>query len=334
MSRFCSGGLALAALTLFATSASAQHASPGSLLVYPHIAADPHESHDSREGNGKATSVLSITNTSPTEEIRVHFIFVDGETCAKTNLYETLTPKDTFTAITNYWIPARGTGYIYAYAVNSSGQAIDFDHLIGSSETGDGYNASYLGMNTITFQGQTGHGNPTDLDADDNRDLDGLEYSAAPDRLMVPRFYGQPGYGGSPLGYTGSKVVLIGLSGTKFDTTVDLLIYNDNEEAFSSEVTFDCWDIRPLTSISGAFTQDFLHYATNQDPGEIVGLTNIESGWYEMNGAVASSTTTSIADPAFLAVHVSLIDLPVANLPFAIGEQTNGQLLSRTLSGS
>ena len=327
MKGFNNCGLALAALTLLASSASADRNDPGSLLIYPAVST-------SAGGPGLTASgdltLFSITNTSSTESVRVHVIYVDGDDCSKTNLFETLTPNDTFTAITNSWIPASGAGYIYAYALSMSGQPVDFDHLVGSGALISPYAGGSARYNAMVFEGQTGHGNTTDLDSDGLRDLDGQEYSATPDRVLIPSFIGQDAKA------FGGNLVLLGLTGTKFDTTADLLIYNDNEQVFSSQVTFDCWDIRPLLSISGIFRNDFLHMNTTNDPDEIRGAPSLESGWFIMDGAVANSSTTTIADPAFLALYLESTPFYglSATLPFTLGEQTNGQILSQSLSGN
>jgi hypothetical protein len=126
---------------------------------------------------------------------------------------------------------------------------------------------------------------------------------------------------------------MIGLTGTKFSTTVAFQIYNDNEESFSSEYTFDCWERVPLSSISGAFDNSFL-VSTNHDSGEIAGFPLWESGWFVLNGAIANSTTTSVSNPAMLAAMVEVSRLSAADLPFTIGSQSNGSLLPTSLSGN
>ena len=64
-----------------------------------------------------------------------------------------------------------------------------------------------------------------------------------------------------------SELVLIALSGGRaFTTTLDFAIFNDNEEPFSAQYTFQCWERVPLPAISGVFDQDFLAMATAQDP--------------------------------------------------------------------
>jgi len=320
MLRITKSALVGATLALLAASAHAERNDPGSLMIFPE--------YDSRQGS---YTFLTVTNVNSSESVRVHFNFVDGEDCGTNNAFETLTPRDTITFYSTALSPTPGRGFCYAYARGiTNAAAIDFDYLIASQITLDGMSGSEYQLNALMFEGKTGEGNPTDLDNDGRRDMDGLEYGATPDRIAIPRFFGQI----EGEGQARAELILIGLTGTKFDTTVDFLIYNDNEEVFSSQHTFDCWDRVPLLSISGAFSNDFLANFTNNDPGEIQGFPVFESGWFVMNGAVASSTATSVGQPAMLAVMVEVSRLSSASLPYTIGEQTNGQLLSQSVSGN
>ena len=320
MSRLLKAALGGATLALLAASAQAERNDPGSLMIFPE--------YDSRQGS---YTFLTITNVNSTEGVRVHLNFVDGDDCLTNNAFETLTPRDTITFYASSLSPNPERGFCYGYARGiTNSAAIDFDYLIASSITLDGTTGSEYSLNALMFEGKTGEGNPTDLDGDGRRDLDGAEYGATPDRIAIPRFFGQiPGPGQAR-----AELILIGLTGTKFDTTVDFLIYNDNEEVFSSQYTFDCWERVPLLSISGAFSNDFLLNFTNNDPGEIQGFPVFESGWFIMNGAVANSTAATVGQPAMLAVMVEVSRLSSAALPFTIGEQTNGQLLSQSVSGN
>ena len=312
--------LLASALVLSVGSVQAERNDPGSLLIFPE--------YDSRPGS---YTFLTVTNLHSTESIRVHFNYVSGDTCMKSDALETMTPRDTVTFFSTTQSPTPGRGYCYAYARGmSTSTPIDFDYLIATQITLDGMTGSQYQINAMVFEGMTGEGNPTDLDFDGNRDLDGLEYAPAPDRIAIPRFFGQIPGNGQPR----ADLILIGLTGSQFETTASLLIYNDNEEVFSSQVSFDCWDRIPLTSISGAFLNSFLLGATNNDPGEILGFANFESGWFELNGLVASSTSTSISQPAMLATMIEVGRLSSASLPFTVGEQTNGQLLPLSVSGN
>ncbi|MCB9916418.1 MAG: hypothetical protein H6828_14915 [Planctomycetes bacterium] len=322
MSTFCR---TLSLLALLAVPAAAERNDPGSLLIFPE--------YDSRPGS---ITFVTVTNTSSDAidgSIRVHFNYVDAETCLKSDAMETLTPRDTITVTTMAHAPGHSRGYCFAYArALTSSQAVTFNHLVGQVLVLDGAHASEYSMNALVFEGKTAPGTSTDLDFDGLRDLDGLEYGATPDKIVIPRFFGQvPPSGGGD--YMRAELVLLGLTGTRFTTTINFLIYNDNEEGFSSQFSFDCWDRVPLRQISGAFDNAFLSLATNNDPTEILGLPGWESGWFEMDGGAASSSTTTVLDPAFLAVLVEAQRLSSASLPFTLGSQTNGALLSQSLSG-
>jgi hypothetical protein len=143
-----------------------------------------------------------------------------------------------------------------------------------------------------------------------------------------------PGAGGVGPGLFNSRLILIALSGgTSFDTTLNFLIYNDNEEEYSDAYTFRCWDSPLLREISGAFLESYLD-GTNNAPNEILGANNHESGWFRIDGNIAQSTATAILDPAFYAVLVERVgQYAVADLPFELCTQDNGDLLPRALFG-
>ncbi|MBL8857590.1 MAG: hypothetical protein JNL28_03675, partial [Planctomycetes bacterium] len=122
-----------------------------------------------------------------------------------------------------------------------------------------------------------------------------------------------------------------------FTTVVNFLIYNDNEEVFSSQYAFKCWERVGLQNISGVFRRNFLFFNTNHAASEEFRLGPgfaLEYGWFRMDGAVAFSTAASVSDPAFLAVNIErnrpfgVVTLAVAaSLPYGIGEQGNGDLI-------
>lgn len=304
----------------FAAPQAAGRNDPGSLLIFPEIDARP----------GRMT-FLTVTNTKGTgNNISVHFVYVDGTTCLKHDANALLTPFDTLTVITGAHAPSTQRGFCYAYA-RQGGIPITYNHLIGSVMILDGTQSAEYGMNAMVFRGLTTEGTTTELDGDGIRDLNGIEYEAAPDRIAIPRFLGQLQNGGDQYG---ADLVFVGLTGTRFTTSVDMLIFNDNEEVFSSEWTFGCWDRVPLLQISGVFSNDFLRLGTNHNPNEIIGMPGQESGWILLNGGVASSPTKSVTDPAFLAVLVERGRLSSSDLPFTIGFQTNGGLLSASNNGN
>jgi hypothetical protein len=324
----------LGALLAIAGAASIQAGDneAGSLLVYPDWVLEK-----------GAVSLLSVTNTNATEDVTVEVIYIDAETCLEFNRTLELTPLDTYTVPSYVHNPNHGYGYAYAFAKDSAtGEPISFNYLVGDMMEFVGYDYADYSLNAYSFQAIGEDGSATDLNGDGLRNMDGTEYSMVPDEIIVPRFWAQNEE------YE-TLLTLIGLSGgTKFSTTVDFLIFNDNEQAFSSEYTFDCYARVSLADISGLFTQDFLENHTNDDPDEVMWWGN-STGWFILDGAVAHSSTTSIADPAVLA-HTTNIrsESPPpaskrgkgywganwsAQLPFHRGEQSNGSLLANSLSG-
>jgi hypothetical protein len=318
--------LRLLALTAFATLAQAEGNDPGSLLIFPE--------YDARPG---ALTFLTVTNTNadPVDgSVRVHFTYVNSETCLKTEARETLTPRDTVTLLSHNQAPHHSRGFCFAYADDmTTASPTDFDFLIGSAIILDGTTGSEYSINALIYEGQTGHGNPTNVDGDSARDLDGLEYGMAPDKIAIPRFFGQT-YGAQGSGLPHAELVFVGMSGTQYHTTVNILVFNDNEEVFSAEVNFNCWARLPLIDISALFSNDFILNNTNHDSGEIFGWSAFEAGWLEIDGTTATTPKQPIInDPAFLATLIEVGRLSSAALPFTIGEQSNGSLLPHFIYG-
>lgn len=315
---------ALALLACLAPSARADRNDPGSLLIFPEV--------DNRQGS---ITIITVTNIrSNGDDIRVHFNYIDESDCSKDDAITRLTPRDTFSAISYAHAPSHQRGYCFAYALGPTGGPIDADYLIGSVLILDGVNKAEYSMNALVFEAQTGDGNPTDLDSDGIRDLNGLEYSQAPDRIAIPRFLGQDQQ--NPGASIRAELIMIGLTGGRqFHTAVDFLIYNDNEEVFSSQYEFFCWERTPLQSITNLFLNSYLQNGTNQDPEEILGFPGAESGWIRIDGGTANSVSTSIEDPAFYAILIekNAETQMAADLPWNTCAQFNGILLPNTLNG-
>ncbi|MEW6745542.1 MAG: hypothetical protein AB1486_22545 [Planctomycetota bacterium] len=310
--------LVCGAIVSGATLASAGGPEPGSLLLYPIFDSSP----------GVAT-VFTVTNTNAdpqTGAVYVHFYYIDGTTCQESNRVERLTPNDTFTCIASAHNPQQSFGYLYLVATDGS-RPITFNYLVGQLVTVDGIEGVEYGMNAWSFQGMTAYRTGTDLDADGIRDLDGLEYEQAPDQHFVTRFFGQ----GGPFE---SELVLVNLTGgTQFRSTIDFLVYNDNEQVFSAETSFTCWTRRFLLDVSGIFSQVFLDWSID-DLEELYGMPSIETGWIRLDGSIATSPTKSIDDPAFLAALIERVgSYGAADLPFGGGTQANGDLLPRSVNG-
>ena len=323
----------LPALVLAITSAAAHAGGPtaGSLLIFPEF--------DNRTSN---LTLFTITNTNtddtfnqqtglPNGTVKVHFIYIgridaNGNPipCLQADNQVTLTPGDTFCFLTSANNPQQQQGFMYAYAKHpTQGYPIDFDHLVGNSLFLRGVDAVEYSTNALALEGRRAPGATTSVDGDANRDLDGVEYEPLPDRIEIPRFIGT-----TPA--IRSEIILLGLSGgAAFQTVVNFLIYNDNEEVFSAQRQFQCWERVPLTAISNAFTDAFLKttdHALDEPLGGGVG--GRETGWIEIDGSHAFSTVEQIDDPAVYAVLVEKVARSAgsADLPFGKGTQTNGDL--------
>ena len=329
LAKYLCPALATFAYLAISTTAHAEGRNPGSLLIYPEF--------DNRAGN---LTMFTVTNTNlddthdqstnlPTGTVDVHFIYVgrfdiagNPINCLEHNTTTRLTPGDTFTFMTSAHNPAQQRGFMFAYAQHpTSHEPIDFDYLIGNALFVSGIDAIDYSTNPIALKGETGSGNSTDTDGDQNRDLDGSEYEALPDEILVPRFLATGGA-------LRSELIFLGLSGgAAFQTVAQLEIYNDNEEMLSGQWQFQCWSRVPLDVVSGFFTNTFLK-TTNHAANEPLGATARESGWIKIYGDTAFSSVEQIDEPAIYAVLVERVSrgAGAADLPFECGHRYNGSL--------
>lgn len=321
MNIFTRAALSILGLAALTTGALANGRNPGSLLVYPEFT----------QGNGTDT-ILTVTNTNSTTGVRVHLWYISGDDatrCQETNRIVNLLPRDTFTALVSAHITALGPqkGFVYVYAESSSGQPISFNYLVGDLLIVNGALANQYSVEVLPFRSPKADGETTRSDQDSILDLNDVEYEKAPAKVLIPRFMGQ-----SASAPFQSDLVLLSLSGGRnFTTIVDFLAFNDNEEAFSGQIEFRCWDKRELREISDVFSQDFLASTGNSPHEDIQG---VEYGWLRIDGNLANSSAASIPDPAFLALLIERVgSYGVADLPFETGTQTNGDLLPRGVQG-
>ena len=323
-------GLALLAALGMAGAAQAEGRCPGSLLLFPEF--------DNRDG---ATTIFTVTNASEDENVRVEFVYrgrygLQGQLldCLETNFTRVLTKNDTVSLITRAQNPNMGRGFAYVFAKDLQDQKIVHNWLIGNELHVDGVLLAEYSVNPLVYTGigdgtRNSVGNRlTDVDGDGMADLNGCEYEKSPGRLIFPRFFGQ----NDPFQ---SELVLVALRGGRsFTTSVDFLMYNDNEEVFSRQYSFRCWARVPLTGISGLFSNDFLAQNTNDAPGEVVGLNDQEAGWFQAEGGIAQSINTAIVDPAIYAVLVERVAGKLgADLPFEDGLNGKGDLFPLGITG-
>ena len=309
-----------AALALVCASvpAMAECDQPGSLLIFPVF--------DNARGD---ETFLTVTNTSATDTIDVEYLYIDGTSCLEFNRTRRLTPNDTIVVRTRMDNPNMVKGFAYVFAKSTTtGQPVSFNHLVGTSLINDGNTQSDYDVPAFTFKAVPAQGLPTDIDSDGVRELDGVEYQTAPDTLYIPRFIAQGPVPPASTGGALSDLVLINLTGgVEWQAIVDLMVYNDNEEAFSAQKTVRCWSRTPLTMISGVFTQSFLS-GTNHNANE--SLMGAETGWYSLKGRLAYSSADSEANPAVLAMQIERRGNgfgATAVLPYATGSRDNGGLI-------
>jgi hypothetical protein len=348
-SRFIASSFLIGASVLaLSLRAGADTVQPGSLLVFPNF-----------DNTRSELSLLTVTNTNTDPvngSINVEFVYINGLNCQEFNRTRTLTANDEISVVTKFDNPNMVKGYCYVFAKNkTTGHATSFNFLIGTelvfiAGTVDQHpiGVGIYEVNPWTFKAIPPTGSDTDVahgtvPANGLRDLDDIEYQAAPDKLLFPRFLGQ----GGPYNVSEDLVLLNLTGGAQFNTTVDLLVFNDNEEAFSAQFNFTCWTRVHLDDISAVFDNDFL-LSTDQDPGEIPGTTPTnanETGWFWVNGDTANSTAAQFSDPAILGSLIEGLSFATPGsqtsfsiggsyLPFTSGTQTNGSLLSHNLFGN
>lgn len=306
--------LFLSSFLLCASAATAQVMNrPSSLLVYPVVDNSPGTLH-----------LLTITNTNLGRgSIRVEFIFVEGSTCARSTTAYTLTPGDTLTINTRFAAPNVVVGYAYAYATTVGGSPVSFNHLAGASfatsASGSAYEAHPYAFRAIPAEGQL-----TNVDLDQVRDLNNVEYEPCPDQIVIPRFLAEDGVRSVP------RIAMINLSYGTSDWTavVDFQVYNDNEDSFYAQRGFICYLLSRATNVSSFFLNNFLQ-ATNHSQVEPQGL-GLETGWYKAAGFVSQSNQVLVNNPAILVAHFDTGTLGGLHrsspLPYGIGTQDNGDL--------
>jgi hypothetical protein len=320
--RLIAAGLVFAGLT--STALASQGRNPGSLLLYPEF--------DNRVGTVTVLTVTNVDVDETNDPIAVEFVYVGRFTgpqnedngCLEFNRTETLTPADTFTCLTNFHNPDQDQGYAFLYAKNeTTGDAIAHNFLTGNVMTVNGFDTFEFSVNPVSYRGLAADNGDGDLLLDD------VEYSGTPAEIVIPRFLGQNGT-------RVSELIMIALSGdVDYNTTVDFLIFNDNEQIFSSEYTFRCWERVPLTSISNIFMNDFLANWTNHDPDEILGAEHVEAGWIHVMGHQYGDQNVTFPDPSIYAVLIERIgSLGASDLPFEMGPNRTNGILRAVVSGN
>lgn len=308
LSKFLVPGVA--ALTL-APAVLADGRTPGSVLVYP-----IHRSAFGGVGSGGAPffTFISVTNTNlqPITPVNglggstnIHWDYVNvtpgstqtTNTCSVVDVVEFLTPADTRTVLTNCHNASAGQeGYLVISAEDPNAFSVAWSHnyLVGSELVVGGTGGIYS-VNAIAFDALAEAGAATDADLDDQLDFDGVEYEGIADNLYLDVFFA----------LSGSSLTLINMTGGfNHVANVQFDIWNDNEQALSATLAFNCWIEEPLDQISVVFNGQYLFQNTLHDLTELDincdQIGDIETGWARIRGANASSSVESIPNPALL----------------------------------
>jgi len=322
-------------LAALAAPAGAQEPRPASVLVFPVI----------RDGAGFNTLVaVTNSNLTPTSPFslggttNVKYSYVESIAsppignpagCRVFERTELLTPADTrvITVACDNLPLGVSEGYLVVEAQDPTELDAPWSHnyLIGSEVVVSGFGALYAQV-PIGFFALQQDGALTDLDQDGQLDFDGIEYSGAPDRLLMDTF----------VGGIGQRLVLIGLTGgAAFDTRVGLDVWNDNEFPLSAVYEFRCWTDTPIASISPLFDPVFLANNTTQDPSETDldcdDQGDLEGGWLRLRGLVASSVSQSAPNPSIVGVVAGgQLGLERGRPLWRTGERFNGKFLTTT----
>lgn len=278
---------------------------PGSVLIYP-----------IHRSGGALFTTVSVTNTHllPISgstlggSTNLHFEYVNvlpdpaqpliPKDCSIINRIEYLTPADTLSVLTSCHNATGGQeGYLVVTAQDPLLQPTAWCHnfLVGSEMVINALGGMYS-INAISLRSPQPGRTATDRDGDDELDFDGIEYEGLPEHLYIDNFLAQGQ----------SSLTLLNLTGS-IDNHVAALaidIWNDNEYALSSTLSFKCWIEEPLLNISLVFSDGFLANNTPDDPSELDidcdNIGDLEMGWARIRGLNASSPGQSIPNPAIM----------------------------------
>lgn len=312
----CLRGLVAFAFLLLAPSIQAQRGELASLLLFP--------KYDSGFGQINLVSVTNVDN-GPYSPVDVTWRYTVESSCSVVTKLETLNSNDNLTVMTSSHAGVLARGYLEVFATNSSQQPIVHNQLMGTSMIidafgGDSYTIEPYSLKAI---GTEVAGSLTDLNGNGRLDLNGNEYDSVGESHMFPRFMGQSGI-------FNSQFVLVDLSGGQgYSTTVAGFAYNDNEEVFSFEHEFSCWEEVDLLAVSFLFDNGFLQTNTNHDPNEVFGVPAIETGWVEIEGVFSAGMFSAFQDPAIVALMIEQdsFGTSTSTHPAFRGSNTSGSLI-------
>lgn len=235
---------------------------PGSVLIFNFYTSDA--SDPSRQNTR-----LTLTNSSETTVAYVHLFFVNGDTCAVSDVYTCLTPSQTTSFLASDIDPGV-TGYLVAVAVDKElGCPISFNCLIGSEDVklASGQQAT-LGAESFAalFDPPVFCDRNTPLV---RLSFDGVQYNRAPRTLAISNL--------SSIVDGNSTFVVLNRIGGNLASTVEPLgklsgfLFDDAEKRFSFTAQGGC-QLRAY--LSNSFPRTTPRY------GQIIGSG--QTGWLKI----------------------------------------------------
>ncbi len=300
----------------------------GSVLFFP--------LYDSTPGSG---TVIAVTNTAGSRrscsdgrlegDVRLHYIYFDGDTCREFDRFAYLTPGDTFTILADEHNPEGDRGYLVVIANSPSGGLVHHNHLIGQAivvqsglDVAWAYNAFAV---EAVGGGDASDGcdrvDPDDAgDGDFRPDFDGVEYEMLTSEVALPTFFEESGR-------FDNRIALMSTAGD-YEIETSILIYNNEETVFSRSFDFECWFQGPLSDISAVVTN------LDGDPEETG--RDIQTGWLSIrgnrvrdgNGNIVNDPETGRSiKPAIIGVFMQKIrntDFAAGDILYGRGEAIDG----------
>jgi hypothetical protein len=199
---------------------------------------------------------ISITNANPTQDVAVHFFFVDSVTCNVADVFTCLTKNETLTFDATDFDP-NVTGYLIAIAVDSQGRPISFNYLAGD-ELVVTPTAHRFGLAAVAAARRDGvFASPINSDGlTSTLFFNGQQYDFLPFAMVLDSFPSQVSGIGAPLAdtrlYVYSPLSDLVLGESTFSGLLFFLVYDDMERSFSGQLPLNCFitsDKQRITSI-------------------------------------------------------------------------------------
>jgi len=277
---------------------------PGSILLFPLV--------DTSEGN---LSLVSITNTNSSQrfisgmpyregqvDLLLRYIYSDG------SVVENVSRMDAGGVYSFFAQSHAGrvhTGYLYVIARDPfTGEAIDFDFLLGSSLILDLNSQAGFGLDSIAFKALAKENNsPTgisplghvysDIGKDGAFYLDGNEFSATYDSVSVPMLFEEiPGV-------IETELVVLTTLPVNYRIDVRIELFNNNESSFEVPMSFQVWKKSNFGAIS--------EVAKTPNLNGVNPTGEIRTGWARIQATHAVDMTTgqAILSPGIMGCYLT-----------------------------